>query len=570
MTWQEGIGAAAREMRLGGSVVLGSGNEVTLDGDYVTSVTIREGADGAIEPGDVLSGEITLDISREAFSPDALIGATLMPQLGLVAGDEILWQPLGVFIIESAMYLEQQGLLRIKGADAVSSELSETFSDSAAAYPMTLARLWQRVVAQTRFSHSGDIPNGDAIIDALPAWDGASVRSVLGCVAAAAGCFVRLGREGDMQLVPLWSDEVRQISADHYYTLQADAATYGPVDALRVTFRENGEEIGRTWCTGESAVHTIDVTGNPLFVYGAAHLDELAQGMLARLAGCTGGAASFEWQGDPLLNVGERIEINDAHGGRFSGVLSRHTLSFSGAFRAECRCAIPDGADSGVRRAITPEGRLNAAALTGALNGAIISAGSVSTSKLAAGAVTAEKIAAGALDAMTVEAVRARLGDITASNIATDTLAAQLIRLQQLIAGTATFDAATVGHLVAEALNLEFGSAGNVFITNLAVSYAQLVGATIGKLVIRASDGNYYRMDVAADGTVTATKAEISDAEQAQGETEDGRIIAETQITAEQLSTGNLLATYALINRIDAARIDVDQLFARQAFTDRL
>ena len=36
------------------------------------------------------------------------------------------------------------------------------------------------------------------------------------------------------------------------------------------------------------------------------------------------------------------------------------------------------------------------------------------------------------------------------------------------------------------------------------------------------------------------------------------------------MNTGNLLATFALVNQIDAARIDVDQLFARQAFIDQL
>ena len=46
--------------------------------------------------------------------------------------------------------------------------------------------------------------------------------------------------------------------------------------------------------------------------------------------------------------------------------------------------------------------------------------------------------------------------------------------------------------------------------------------------------------------------------------------LLETTITAEQMNTGSLLATYALVNRIDAARIDVDTLVSRQAFIDKL
>ena len=51
---------------------------------------------------------------------------------------------------------------------------------------------------------------------------------------------------------------------------------------------------------------------------------------------------------------------------------TKHTVPQGGLF---VWAELPEGADSGVRRAITPEGRLNAAALTGALNGAMLSAG---------------------------------------------------------------------------------------------------------------------------------------------------------------------------------------------------
>ena len=54
------------------------------------------------------------------------------------------------------------------------------------------------------------------------------------------------------------------------------------------------------------------------------------------------------------------------------------------------------------------------------------------------------------------------------------------------------------------------------------------------------------------------------------GQTESGRVILETSLTASEISTSSLIGTFALINQIDAARIDVDQLFARQAFIDQL
>lgn len=97
-----------------------------------------------------------------------------------------------------------------------------------------------------------------------------------------------------------------------------------------------------------------------------------------------------------------------------------------------------------------------------------------------------------------------------------------------------------------------------------------MIGASIGNLCVKASDGQYYSIDVDSSGYVTATLTTVTAQEIDAGETDAGRVILETSITASDLNTSNLLATFALVNQIDAARIDVDQLFARQAFIDQL
>ena len=184
--------------------------------------------------------------------------------------------------------------------------------------------------------------------------------------------------------------------------------------------------------------------------------------------------------------------------------------------------------------------------------------------------IVAGKLTTDALYAAYADLIALKAGTITADNIETDALAAELARITVLAAGSASFDRATIQHLVAQAMNLEFGVAGQVFIKNLAVEYAQMVGATIGNLCIQASDGNYYTIDVDAAGNVTATVASVTEGEIAAGQTDGGRVILATNIDAENLSTSNLLATYALINKIDAARIDVAELFAQSAFVDAL
>lgn len=238
--------------------------------------------------------------------------------------------------------------------------------------------------------------------------------------------------------------------------------------------------------------------------------------------------------------------------------------------------ALPDGSLSGskiVPGSITGASLQNAAIGYAKINTAAVeqlSADALTALTARIREITADKLTADELYAAFAELIALKAGEITADKLQTDALAAELARITVLIAGSASFDRATVQHLVAQAMNLEYGAAGQLFIRNLAVEYAQMLGAAIGELCVKAADGRYYLLNVNPDGTVSATPADVSANEVSAGQTEAGRVILETSITAANLNTGNLLSTYALVNKIDAARIDVDALFAREAFIDRL
>lgn len=577
--WGEEIKAPMRRLQLGGRIVFGSGREVVLNGDMVSALTIEEGASGTLEPGCVLSAGCTLDLVNEAgqwnvggslLGQAELMSVTLMPELGIVLEEETLWQSLGVFQVEKAAYIESEAKLRLQAKDSVAYEMAEVFQDGMQ-YPCSLQTLWEHAVEQSAYVWHGTAPNGEGVIDTAPDWKEVSLRTAIGYIAAAAGSYVRIDREGALEICPLWKADAQVYALDeeNYLKLESGGGVYGPVDALKLKC-SGADAEKKYYATDGSGLFAVSISENPLYSAEGAHTDDLAQGTLAQIAGFQSESMNFEWRGDPALRIGDRIRLRDRAGNMHEGVLTRQTLRFSSGFSASCVCEIPQENNSGVRRAITPEGGLNSAALVGAVNGALLSVGSVTTSKLAAGSITAEKIATGALDAIAIDAVAAKIGKLTAKDITTDNLAAAFAAFTVITAGTASFDQATIKHLVAEAMNLEFGTAGQVFIKNLAVEYAQMVGAAIGNLCIKASDGNYYRMDVDADGNVTATLTTVTEGEISAGQTGDGQIILETNITASNLSTGNLLATYALINRIDAARISVDELFAREAFISLL
>lgn len=202
----------------------------------------------------------------------------------------------------------------------------------------------------------------------------------------------------------------------------------------------------------------------------------------------------------------------------------------------------------------------------GSITALELAANAVTTDKLSANAVTAAKLAANAvtadaIDTNSITAINAKLGVAEIATAAihnADIDYAHIVRLDA--------QGATVENLIARDAVTD-----RYFIDKLAVRNAQMVQATVGELVIKASNNKYYRLDVAANGSVSPTEVTPSASEIASGVTSDGHgSIIETDLTVADLSASNMKAVNALIDKLTASRIDVDELWARQAFINKL
>lgn len=206
----------------------------------------------------------------------------------------------------------------------------------------------------------------------------------------------------------------------------------------------------------------------------------------------------------------------------------------------------------------------------GAVEASKIAALAITTEKLAAGAVTAEKIGAGSItaakiDTTDLEALQATLQIASIANAQINSADINYAHVKDLVAGTAIFDTSIT----------EQGIADRLYINRLLITYGQMVEATIGDLVIGASDGYYYHVDVEWDeygepSLVPTRVATPSAAEIAAGHTTGGQTIIGNVGTFAELSSENFYAINSIIDRITAKRIDVDSLWARQAFIDKL
>lgn len=260
-------------------------------------------------------------------------------------------------------------------------------------------------------------------------------------------------------------------------------------------------------------------------------------------------------------------------------------------------------AEAIVAGAITTE-KLDANAVTtekldaGAVTAEVIASGAITTEKLDANAVTAEKIQAQAITSAKIDA-----GAITSDKIATGAITsnkidAEAITTDKIATGAITADSAIIAQgAISDAqinsaginyakikdLNASsayFGDAifeeaigGKIYVPRLLFNTAQGRQMLVEDLIIGASNGNYYALDITeTDGVISMspTQVTVTSSEIEQGHSTDGRAIIGTTATYDDLATSNLYAIDALIDTINAKRIDVDELWARQAFINKL
>lgn len=208
--------------------------------------------------------------------------------------------------------------------------------------------------------------------------------------------------------------------------------------------------------------------------------------------------------------------------------------------------------------------------LAGAVTTAKLDASAVTADKVAAGAVTADKIAAGAInadkiDATQIEAINAKLATATISSGFIQNAFIDYARVKDITAGTAIITTSITDQGVADKL----------YINRLSLTYGQMVEATIGDLVIGDSNGGYYHIDVVWDEygvpSLVPTQVDTPTAEEIeQGHTSTGKTIIGDVGTYSDLSTEDFYAINSVIDRITAKRIDVNELWAREAFINKL
>jgi phage minor structural protein len=145
-------------------------------------------------------------------------------------------------------------------------------------------------------------------------------------------------------------------------------------------------------------------------------------------------------------------------------------------------------------------------------------------------------------------------------------LTATIADVAALTVKTGEFELADIQHLLSSALILKQGIADSMLITNLAVTSANLLNATIDKLVLKGSDEKYYHVFVGDSGDISTKEVTVTEAEIEAGQTSDGRQITVTNANITELNAQNVKAKQAVFDDIFTEALTAGKITANEAF----
>lgn len=202
--------------------------------------------------------------------------------------------------------------------------------------------------------------------------------------------------------------------------------------------------------------------------------------------------------------------------------------------------------------------------------------------KIAKAQITAANIESAAIDWAAIEDLNAAVAKIALAQLTTANinnaeidwasigqLQADIAKLVNANIQTADIDWAQIKDLTAGTAIIEKGVNGKLYVADLAVTEANMASLTVGELIVKGTDGCFYALSIAEDGTVTTEKKSVGDADIGDNSVSGGKLIEKT-ITARELNVASIFADEALVGAITAANIDVSSLFAAEAFIAQL
>ncbi|MGL4656779.1 MAG: hypothetical protein ACRCWM_12995, partial [Sarcina sp.] len=440
--------------------------------------------------GAVVASKFELTIALADIRNNKII----KPYIALKVGKDFEYVPLGVFNIEEKSI--QNGIVNIKCFDNIGKFEKPYFSDLS--YPTTIQRVANEICSKAGVTLATTLPalNIDKKID------GYTCREALSFIASACGGFAIANRLGAIEIKNVVGS-ASSITGDNYFTFENDDTFIikkitAHVDENTVISR--GEGIGI-----EEIEFKNPIANNQIMDY-----------IYSKLKNYTYVPASLVWQGNPALDVGEKMLVTDISGTKREMLVMRDKITYSGGLRGETNSVAKSLGKSNFNYG-------------GSMQGAV--------DRVTAEQIVVKELLADKADISELNAINANIENLTVSKA----------DIEQLQATNANIE-----NLKANKANITDLNATNAVIQNLQATKADIVdlnatNATIGIL----------EAEVGKIGVLEGDVANIKDIVNGNLSSEN---IQTGGITGDRLNMNTIFVNDANIVNVNASKVNAGEI----------
>ncbi|GIW49211.1 MAG: hypothetical protein KatS3mg079_687 [Caloramator sp.] len=456
------------------------------------------------------------------------------PYIGLDINGTVEEVPLGIFNIDDVKVIK--GNKKIVAYDNMIKFEKAYFSDLT--YPATIQNVATEICQKAGVSFNSTLPN--YTIDKI---EGKTLREAIGIIAGICGGFARINRTGALEIVGLTSTDINITSENFFGSIEkADKDfTIKKITAIR--------EDNSTISSG-SGLASEEVTFSNNYIT-QAQLDSI----LAIYNNYSYRPIKLTWQGNPALDVGDKITITDIDDTVYTIPVMRLKLTYSGGLKSE----ISSVAKSDSKSEYNYKGSITKKVeniVTEQANIRNILAEKVSTEELEAvnARIDNLKVDTAMINDLAVTGAKIANGAIDNAKIANGSITTAKIGDAQITTAKIA-DAQITGAKIANATigtaNIVDGAITNAKIANAAIDNAKIADASISTAKIQNG-----AITTALIGTGAVGTAQIAD-----GSITDAKIVG---LTASKITAGTIDASEIEVINLKAANITVGTINGHQ------
>jgi len=325
-----------------GTLALNNGTVIPLTAAKINSYNISESnAESGIPLGSANAAVFTLAIDnrQKTLTQGTLDGARVTMEIGIKSGNSFNYSPFGQWYVEDFSLPEQSVLATLNGSDALATAFEVPFVDDPTDYPKTLSDLYSDVCSLAGVTpRTTTIINGTQSIAEMPDWpENVTLRIVAGYIAACAGGFIRIARDGLCEIVPFGQTPTRTIGTSVYRSFSPQNGAAFSFNCLQVKYW-GSEEIHRYAINSsieDTALNTIQIEGNPIIT------EAMVQNVVTSLTGLTAIGAALEWGFDPIVTCGDKMTVTDKSNTQHTMLINSQDIAFTGGLIATSVCNLP-------------------------------------------------------------------------------------------------------------------------------------------------------------------------------------------------------------------------------------